>query len=195
MLVASSNEGKLREYRELAANCGLQIEPLPDFQSIREFEETALTFAENAAGKAMYYSRFTDEMVLADDSGLVVPALDGAPGVFSARYGGPNATSADRIAKLLREMQAKEGNERRARFVCVAAIARRGRALVLVSDFVQGLLTEEPQGSSGFGYDPIFFVPELGRTFGEASDDEKNRCSHRGKAFRKVADAIACPQP
>jgi len=186
VLVASSNLGKLREYRELAQDSGIPLDLIPHFEEITEFEETAPTFAENGAGKAIYYSRYASEMVVADDSGLVVPALGGAPGVYSARYAGPHATAAERVAKLLGEMAGKEGEERRARFVCVAAVARAGRVLAVVSDFVEGVLTKEAQGNAGFGYDPIFMVPELGHTFGESSAEEKNNYSHRGRAFRKM---------
>src|SRR5271156_6140692 len=151
LFLASSNPGKLREYLELARGSGVAIELLPRFGEFPSFEESAPTFAENSAGKALHYSRFTDEAVLADDSGLVVPALGGAPGVHSARYAGPDATDADRYRKLLSEMQGKEGDARRAHFVCVIAIAREGQALAVVSDRAQGILTNEPRGSGGFG--------------------------------------------
>jgi non-canonical purine NTP pyrophosphatase (RdgB/HAM1 family) len=129
-------------------------------------------------------------MVLADDSGLVVPALGGAPGVHSARYAGPDATDADRIGKLLRAMAGKKGNERRARFVCVTAIAARGRALAVVSGFVEGVIGEEPRGSNGFGYDPIFQMLDINRTYGELPAEEKNRLSHRGRSFSKLIEAF-----
>ena len=134
MFLASSNTGKLREYRELSRASGVSVELLPRFGEFPAFEESAPTFAENSAGKALHYSRFTDEAVLADDSGLVVPALGGAPGVHSARYAGPGATDAERVQKLLREMRGKQGDERCARFVCVTAVAKAGRALAVVSD-------------------------------------------------------------
>ena len=139
---------------------------------------------------ALRYSRHTRELVLADDSGLVVPALGGAPGVHSARYAGPGATDAERCRKLLSEMEGKEGDARRAHFVCVIAIAREGRALAVVSDQAQGILTNEPRGSGGFGYDPIFLFPELGRTYAELARVEKNQYSHRGKAFRRIVRAL-----
>jgi XTP/dITP diphosphohydrolase len=191
ILVASSNSGKLREYRELAAGSALEIELIPDFRDLPRFEESARTFAENGAGKALHYSRFTGEIVLSDDSGLVVPALGGAPGVHSARFAGPNASDADCVRKLLDQMQGKEGNERRARFVCVAAIARRGRVLAVVSDFVEGILANTPRGTNGFGYDPVFCFPDTGRTYAEASSGEKNSLSHRGKAFRKIREVLS----
>jgi len=191
ILLASSNPGKLREYRELAAGAALEIELMPDFRGLPPFEESAPTFAENGAGKALHYSRFTQEIVLADDSGLVVPALGGRPGVHSARYAGPGASDADCVRKLLREMRGTEGNHRRARFVCVIALARQGRALAVVSDFAEGVLASEPRGTNGFGYDPVFCFSDTGRTYAEASPEEKSLTSHRGKAFRKIRDVFS----
>jgi XTP/dITP diphosphohydrolase len=191
VLLATSNPGKVREYAELVGDSTIELAPFPNFREIPAFEESAPTFAENAAGKALYYSRHTSEIVLADDSGLVVPALGGAPGIHSARYAGPNATDADRVRKLLRAMEGKEGPERRARFVCVAAIAQQGRVLAVVSDHAEGLLTKDPRGTNGFGYDPIFYFEQLGRTYAECTRDEKNRYSHRGKAFRKALAVLA----
>jgi len=190
ILLASSNTGKLREYRELAAGAALEIDPFPDFEKLSAFDESAPTFAENSAGKALHYSRFSDEIVLADDSGLVVPALGGAPGVRSARYVGPNATSAECAAKLLREMEGKTGDERRAGFVCVISIARRGRAIAVVSDRAEGFIANEPRGANGFGYDPVFYFPDRSRTYAEAAAEEKNLASHRGRAFRRLLDLL-----
>jgi len=190
ILLASSNPGKLREYRELAAGTALEIDLLPDFEKLPAFDESAETFAENSAGKALHHSRFTGEMVLADDSGLVVPALGGAPGVRSARYAGANATSAECVAKLLHEMQGKSGDERRARFVCVISVARQGRAVAIVSDLAEGFIAGEPHGANGFGYDPVFYFPDRTRTYAEASGEDKNRVSHRGKAFRRLVDVL-----
>lgn len=197
--LASSNPGKLREFRELASAAvhavPLALELLPRFDSLPAFEENAPTFAENAAGKALHYSRLCNGLVLADDSGLVVPALGGAPGVLSARYAGPTATSAERMAKLLAELRGKSGEERRAHFVCAIALARRGRATAVVTDRVDGEILQAPRGGGGFGYDPIFYFPPLGKTFAEISSEEKNEFSHRGKAFRKVLDLIASGHP
>lgn len=188
LLLASSNEGKLREYRRMAASSAIALELLPDFGDLPVFDESAPTFAENSTGKALHYSQFTRGIVLADDSGLVVPALAGAPGVQSARYAGPGATDSDRVRKLVKEMEGMKGEQRRARFVCVISLAREARALAVTSAFAEGLLTLEPQGRQGFGYDPIFFSPELGRTFAEASEDQKNQLSHRGRAFRRILE-------
>jgi XTP/dITP diphosphohydrolase len=191
ILLATSNPGKLREYRELAAGTTLEIDLLPKFHDLPVFEESAPTFAENSAAKALHYSPFTSEVVLADDSGLVVPVLGGAPGVLSARYAGPNATSAERATKLLGEMAGRTGEERRARFVCVITIARQGRALAVVSDSAEGLIAGEPHGTHGFGYDPIFCFPDGRRTYADATAQEKNLASHRGKAFRRLIALLA----
>jgi XTP/dITP diphosphohydrolase len=193
LLLASSNAGKLREYRELARNSPLELDLLSNFRELAEFEETAPTFAENAVGKALYYGRLTDELLMAEDSGLVVPALGGAPGVYSARYAGPKGSDADCVQKLLRAMEGETGSQRHARFVCVIALAQKGRALAIVSDFVEGTIAAEPRGAHGFGYDPIFLLRDIGRTSGEISQDEKNRLSHRGKAFRKIRDILIHP--
>jgi XTP/dITP diphosphohydrolase len=193
VFLATSNPGKVREYQQLA-DARIQIEALPNLESLPAFEEAAPTFAENAAGKALHYSRHSREIVMADDSGLVVPALGDAPGVYSARYAGPSASDADRYRKLLREMEGKEGEERRARFVCVIAIARGGRALTIVSDRAEGVIAKEPRGAGGFGYDPVFLFPELGRTYAELAAAEKNQYSHRGKAFRKAAEFLLNPR-
>jgi len=206
LVLASSNPGKLREYRLLvdadATEDGLAgrptsvlIDPLPNFSVLPPFDESFSTFAENAAGKALHYSRHADpaSLVLADDSGLVVPSLNGVPGVHSARYAGPNATDKDRYEKLLREMRDKAGDPRRAHFVCVIALARAGRAVAVVSARADGHITTEPRGSDGFGYDPVFFFEELGRTYAETTREEKNLYSHRGKAFRKLLALLIAP--
>lgn len=186
LLLASSNPGKLREYQMLVAGCAVEWALLPGFGEFPPFDESAPTFAENALGKALHYSRFVQLPVIADDSGLVVPALGGAPGVHSARYGGPRASDADRVEKLLEELRRQSVTERRARFVCVLALALQGQGLAVFSDLVAGELLEAPRGSQGFGYDPIFFFPTLGRSFAELTREEKNQQSHRGKAFRKL---------
>jgi len=194
IFVASSNPGKLREYQALAASLAAapaggetpEFDLLPNFASLPAFEESAPTFAENAAGKALHYSRHASEAVIADDSGLVVPALGGAPGVNSARYAGPEASDADRVAKLLAGLRDQKIADRAARFVCVLALARQGNVLAVFSDFVEGVLLDAPRGAGGFGYDPIFLYPPLGKTFAEIRREEKNQLSHRGRAFRKL---------
>ncbi len=177
LFLASSNPGKLAEYRELvtpsASLLPVDLALLPDFEALPVFEENFATFAENAAGKGLHYSRLWDGLVFADDSGLVVPALGGAPGIHSARYAGAQATNSQRIEKLLREMRGKTGSERAAHFVCAIALAKRGRALAIVTDRVDGEILDAPRGSGGFGYDPVFY------------------CSHRGKAFRRLLAALS----
>jgi XTP/dITP diphosphohydrolase len=205
LLLASSNPGKLREFHVLAAaetrarNIDLELDPFPGFAEFPQFAESAPTFAENAAGKALHYSRFNDLPVMADDSGLVVAALDGAPGVHSARYAGPGASDADRIAKLEEELRragtAKGSShdhalDRGARFVCVIVLAARGRVVAVLSGDVRGEILELPRGAAGFGYDPVFLYPPLGKTFAEMREEEKNKHSHRGKAFRKMLEFL-----
>ena len=163
---------------------------IPNFDALPKFDEVAETFAENAVGKALHYSRLSEGLVIADDSGLVVPALGGAPGVHSARYAGPGASDADRIRKLLDAMRGKKGEERRARFVCVLALAERGEPRGVFSASAEGELLDAPRGESGFGYDPIFFFLDLKKTFAEITSEEKNQHSHRGKAFRKALDFL-----
>jgi XTP/dITP diphosphohydrolase len=192
LFVASSNQGKLREYRALAEPAGTSVDIafIPIFDSLDVFEEIWPTIGENAVGKALHYSRFAEGVVIADDSGLVVPALGGAPGVHSARYAGPDASDADRVRKVLGEMRGKKGEERRARFVCVVAVAESEKMRGVFSASAEGILLEEPRGRDGFGYDPIFYFPALGKTYAEISREEKNLYSHRGKAFRKALDFL-----
>lgn len=195
LFLASSNPGKLSEFGALAQSEALQVpvelELVALYNSLPKFEENAPTFAENAAGKALHYSRLCREPVFADDSGLVVPALGGTPGVQSARYAGPNATNAERIAKLLAELRGETRVERAAHFVCVIALAKQGEALAVVSARVDGEILESPRGAGGFGYDPVFYFPPLNKTFAELSAEEKNEHSHRGEAFRKLLAAMA----
>ena len=192
LLIASSNAGKLREYQALAgpSHAGIELALIPHFSAIPLFEETAPTFAENAVGKAIHYSNHCEELMIADDSGLLVPALGGAPGVHSARYAGPEATDADCIRKLLGAMRGMVKNDRRARFVCVLALAKRGQVRAVFSASAEGEIIEAPRGEHGFGYDPIFLFPTLGKTYAEISQDEKNRHSHRGKAFQKALEFL-----
>jgi XTP/dITP diphosphohydrolase len=194
LYLASSNPGKLEEFRRLAktiqGETRVELNLLPNFSSLPPFEEAAPTFAENAAGKALHYSRHCEGLVFADDSGLCVPALGGSPGVQSARYAGPDATSGERIAKLLAELRTKEGPDRAAYFVCTIALTQQSRVLAVVSDRVDGEILHTPRGSEGFGYDPVFYVPPLAKTFAELSREEKNLHSHRGKAFRRLLAAM-----
>jgi XTP/dITP diphosphohydrolase len=205
LYLASSNPGKLREFAVLADaeihdgaghggkvrhDVSVALELLPGFNSLPAFEENAPTFAENALGKALHAAPLVDGLVFADDSGLVVPALGGAPGVQSARYAGPNATSQERNQKLLRQLRGKIGDERRAYFVCAIALVEHGRPVAVVTALVDGEILEAPSGAGGFGYDPVFHFPPLQKTFAELSAAQKNEHSHRGKAFRKLLRAL-----
>jgi len=198
ILLASSNPGKLAEYRALAQTAApssqVDVELIPGFDSLPSFEENASTFAENSVGKALHYSRLSEGLVFADDSGLEVPALGGRPGVHSARYAGPKATSAERIEKLLCELRGKKGSQRVAHFVCALALAKQGHAIAVVTDRVEGEILNSPSGSGGFGYDPVFYYPPLKKTFAELTAEEKNLHSHRGKAFRKLLATLDVAQ-
>jgi XTP/dITP diphosphohydrolase len=183
----SSNPGKLREFSLAGHESGisdLDIRALPGLAHISPPDETGNTFEENAAEKAAYYSRYSDEFVLADDSGLVVPALGDAPGIYSSRYAGPGATSADNNALLLRNLSAIEN--RSAYFVCVVALAHIGQVLTTCRGTVEGRILHEAAGAHGFGYDPLFFYPPLNATFAALEDRQKFAVSHRGMALRNL---------
>jgi XTP/dITP diphosphohydrolase len=188
ILIATSNRGKLRDFRAAAAAFSLEVDSLPRFDELPTVVEDAPDFAGNARKKAEHYSRFAPgDLVLADDSGLEVEVLGGAPGVRSARYAADsahaNSSDAENNARLLRELA---GNaDRQARFVCVISAARGGREMASFRGEAQGRILEAARGPHGFGYDPLFFFPDLGQSFGELSPEEKARVSHRGEAFRK----------
>jgi XTP/dITP diphosphohydrolase len=189
ILIATRNRGKLREFRRLFESSGLQILGLADLSIDRDHEETGTTFAENAHMKALSYSLETTIPVLADDSGLEVDALGGRPGVYSARYAGPGATDSDRIKRLLSELNERAGS-RAARFVCALALARAGQLLLEAEGECKGIIERYPRGSNGFGYDPIFLFPELGKTYAELTEEEKNLCSHRANAVHALLDKL-----
>jgi XTP/dITP diphosphohydrolase len=180
---ATSNRGKLREF-QLALRDSFDVQPLPDLASIAPPEETSVTFEENAALKAIYYSKHCDGYLFVDDSGLEVDALAGAPGVYSARFAGPGASDAANNRLLLDKMRGV--TDRTARFVCVVALAERRRPVRTFRGEVEGRLLEEPQGTNGFGYDPLFFYPPFALSFGEAPLERKMEVSHRAKALGKM---------
>jgi len=190
VLVATRNPGKLREFRALLAPAGWSVLGLDALaEPATEPAEEGATFADNARVKALAVCEATELAVLADDSGLEVAALGGRPGVYSARYSGAHAADGDRIAKLLEELGAER--DRRARFVCALALAQKGTLLAEALGECPGEIAEQPRGSHGFGYDPVFLVPELGRTFAELSEAEKNLRSHRARAVRDLLDRLA----
>jgi XTP/dITP diphosphohydrolase len=186
LLIATTNSAKLRELKEMLSDLGFELVGL-DRTSVEEFEEAGSTFAENALLKARHYHKLTGLVTVADDSGLEVEALGGAPGVYSARYAGPGATDADRVAKLLSQLEGVPPERRCARFVCAAAIVWGERERVFVGE-VSGRILDQPRGEGGFGYDPVFYYEPLGKTFAELTRQEKSAVSHRGLAFRKLAD-------
>jgi XTP/dITP diphosphohydrolase len=181
IVAATRNQGKLLEFRSLLSPLKSEILCLSDLSINEEFEETGQTFTENARIKAIGYSRLIPFPVLADDSGLEVAALGGRPGVHSARYAGPGASDSDRVQKLLAELALSAGG-REARFVCTLALAQEGILLHESQGQCSGIIAGEPQGTGGFGYDPVFFFPSLGKTFAQLSEAEKNLYSHRAQA-------------
>jgi len=189
VFVATSNPGKLRDFSTVAAPHRIAISPLPEFSSLLAVTEDAPSFEANARKKAEHYSRYVPgALVLPDDSGLEVEALDRAPGVRYARYATkgelPNASDAANNARLLAELEEIPEERRLARFVCVIAVARDGQTLGTCGGEAQGTSLRSPRGLGGFGYDPLFFLPALGKTFAELSPEEKATVSHRGRAFR-----------
>lgn len=184
LIIASRNKGKTAEIRELLAGFPVTIKNLDDFGPIPEVEEDGQTFDENAYKKASFTARILGHPALADDSGLVVDALNGAPGVFSARYAGPGATNEERYGKLLQEMEGV--TNRNAAFECVISIAVPNGPALTYEGRCEGTIAEFPKGTNGFGYDPIFFYPPLKKTFAELTREEKNRVSHRGKALAEL---------
>ncbi len=191
LYLASSNPGKLREFREAALDCEWQVEPVPGMDTLPTCTEDGKTFEENARKKAIHYSRHCPGLVFADDSGLCVPALDGAPGVHSARFSAPDATDAGNNKKLLNELTSARGGDRGAYYVCIIAVAREGEAVKTFEGRVEGQILEAPRGEEGFGYDPLFLYEPLGKSFAEISGGEKFAVSHRGRAFRKLLDYLA----
>lgn len=201
ILIATSNAGKLRDFAGAAARHGVEIAGVPGFSSLPPVVEDGDTFEVNARKKAEEYSlRALGEVVVADDSGLEVDALNGAPGVHSARYAAPellgtepheagaNTDDDANNARVLRELKNVPAPNRTARFVCVLAAARDGKTLATFRDVAEGIILAAPRGSNGFGYDPLFYFPQIQKTFAELSSEEKSRYSHRGAAFRKFLD-------
>jgi len=188
LVLATHNKGKSREIKALLKDSPILIKDLNDFGPIPPVVEDGQTFDDNAYKKASFTSRVLGLPALADDSGLVVQALDGAPGVFSARYAGENATDEQNCSKLLSDL--KGVDDRKASFVCVVSIAIPTGPALTYEASCDGLITESPFGESGFGYDPIFFFPPKNKTFAEISIGEKNAVSHRGKVFQEIRSEI-----
>jgi len=190
ILIASNNREKLLELRTLLTGHGLDAVSPIEAGIVLDIEETGTTFAQNAVLKAEGFARARQGIVLADDSGLVVDALDGRPGVYSARYGGPGATDADRNRLVLHEMEEVTGAARSARFIATVAVVVPGHKTAVFEGTVEGRIATDARGSEGFGYDPIFYFPPFGRTFGEVGPSLKARVSHRGKALHAAVDYL-----
>lgn len=188
IVAATTNAGKIREFQEILGELGYEVVSMHDEGIDVEVEETGTSFAENALIKARAVSMLCDYPVIADDSGLCVDALDGAPGIYSARFAGEGATDKDRNEKLLKAMENEEN--RKARYVAsIAFISSDGREIV-TEGTVEGELMHEEHGSGGFGYDPIFMCTEIGKCFGLAAPEEKNAVSHRGRALEELCKIL-----
>ena len=188
LVLATRNKGKKREFELLFKDLPVEIKGVSEFQEIPEFEEEGSTFEEIAINKAKFVSKALDLPAIADDSGLTVEALNGAPGIFSARYAGKSATNDQNNRKLLEEMEEKEN--RNAIFVCSIAISKPTGQVLTYSGRSSGISLHEPAGINGFGYDPFFHYCPLGQTFAQLSVEEKNKISHRGQAMRKLKDDL-----
>ena len=190
LLIATHNQGKLREFRQLLADLDLEVTDLDAVGITYDVEETGTTFAENAILKARAYAEMSGLLTWSDDSGLEVDALNGRPGVYSARYGGPGLSPRDRYLLLLDELRAYPREQWTARFRCVVALALPDGTLHTVDDTLEGMITDQPAGEFGFGYDPIFYLPEYGATLAELAPEIKNQISHRGKASRAAKQLL-----
>jgi XTP/dITP diphosphohydrolase len=185
LLVATTNQNKVREIRQLLTAARVEITTLAGWPDLPAPEETGATFEENARAKALYYADATGELTVAEDSGLSIDALDGAPGVESARFGGVDLPYPEKFALIDAALRARGERESTARFVCALALVRDGHVLFETRGTVEGRISPEPRGTGGFGYDPIFFYPPYGCTLAEAGD-AKAAVSHRGEAFRAL---------
>ncbi len=193
LLVATTNRGKLKEIQDILAGMPTVLATLDDHPGLAEPEETGTTFAANARLKACYYAGATGELTVADDSGLEIDALDGEPGVRSARFNGESY--ADKFATIRRMLAERGTDASTARFVCALALASAGGVLWETAGVVEGRLQLPPRGSGGFGYDPIFHYPPYGRTLAEVTPEEKAAVSHRGQAFRHLRRYLATTRP
>ena len=186
LLLASQNPGKLAEMKTLVAGLPFRVLGPHDVGITEAPEETGTTFLENAILKARYYAGRSGLLTVADDSGLSVDALDGGPGLYSSRFGGEGASDDDRNRLLLRKLEGVPREKRTARFTSAVAVARGSEVLFTAQETVEGLIADDTRGPNGFGYDPLFFYPPIGRTFGESAREDKDRVSHRGKAFARL---------
>jgi XTP/dITP diphosphohydrolase len=186
LLVATTNPGKLREISRILQRVPVELKTLGDFPHVAIAEETGASFGENARQKAIHYAAASGMVTLAEDSGFEVEALNGEPGIHSARYLGDDATYDERFADIYQRVRNSGSTDRSARFVCALTVADGLDVLFETTARVEGVLAEAPAGSNGFGYDPIFFYPPYGKTFGEVTDEQKSEVSHRGQAMRAL---------
>jgi XTP/dITP diphosphohydrolase len=190
IVLATNNKHKIREIKSILVGLEAQVLTLEDFEEFPQVEETGETLKENAILKAQAVSRFSGLPSLADDSGLEVDALDGAPGVRSSRFAGEQCSYADNNRKLLQLLRDVTWERRRAKFVCTVVLAKNANRMVTVTGELRGFIALEERGENGFGYDPIFYVPKLNRTLAQLSLEEKNRISHRAQAFDRARELI-----
>lgn len=190
IIIATKNEGKAKEFKQMLEREGYEVKTLLDFPDIGDIDETGETFEENAIIKAEAVSKKINKIVIADDSGLIVDALNGAPGVYSARYAGEDKDDEANMDKVLEQLAGVPEEKRTARFYCALAVAVPGRKTRTVSGACEGIILNEKRGQHGFGYDPIFFVKEKGKTTAEMTPEEKSEISHRGKALRKLEEKL-----
>jgi XTP/dITP diphosphohydrolase len=186
LLLASQNPGKLNEMKQLVEGLPFRVVGPREIGILEAPRETGTTFLENASLKALYYAGRSGLLSVADDSGLSVDALDGGPGLYSSRFGGEGATDGDRNRLLLEKLTGVPEERRGAHFTSAVVVARGDTTLFQAQETVDGLIAETPQGTSGFGYDPLFFYPPFDKTFGEVPREDKDRVSHRGKAFARL---------
>ncbi|KKB72507.1 MULTISPECIES: XTP/dITP diphosphatase [Bacillus] len=186
VIIATKNEGKVKEFKEMLAPRGYDVKSLLDIGYTADIEETGQTFEENAIIKAETISKATGKIVIADDSGLSVDYLGGRPGVYSARYAGEEKNDLANLQKLLKELEGVEKEDRSARFRCALALCIPGQETKTVEGAVEGYITEEPMGTNGFGYDPVFLVKDKDQTMAQLSSSEKNKISHRADALKKL---------
>jgi XTP/dITP diphosphohydrolase len=186
VIIATKNPGKAREFEYIFASRGIEVRTLLDFPEIPDVDETGSTFEENAILKAEAVSQALGKMVIGDDSGLMVDALEGRPGIYSARYAGEQKNDQNNTDKVLSELEGIPEEKRSASFYCALAVALPGQETITVSGTCEGRILEEQRGTNGFGYDPVFYVPEKGLAMAELSSDEKNKISHRANALKKL---------
>ncbi|MGN9864326.1 XTP/dITP diphosphatase [Bacillus swezeyi] len=195
VIIATKNEGKVKEFKEMLEPRGYDVKSLLDIGYTAEIEETGHTFEENAMIKAETISKETGKVVIADDSGLSVDYLGGSPGVYSARYAGEEKNDLANLKKVLKELEGIEKEDRSARFRCALALCIPGQKTKTVEGAVEGFIAEQPEGTNGFGYDPIFLVKDKDQTMAQLSSGEKNKISHRAEALKKLSALLDEEEP